>query len=152
MIGRGRRGTGTQGDDDHAELNALNRVKDKNMLPQATLYTTLEPCTPGVRTNPLECCTDLILQHKIPKVFVGMLDPNQGVTGKGLWRLQEHGVEVILFSHDLAQQIHAINTEFIRSQQSLGATIISPTEGEKMSIFEGIIRGHKLNIDKRMSF
>jgi Cytidine and deoxycytidylate deaminase zinc-binding region len=45
IIGRGRRGTGKEGDDEHAEFNALNKVDDKTQLPHATLYTTLEPCT-----------------------------------------------------------------------------------------------------------
>jgi hypothetical protein len=59
-----------------------------------------------------------------------MLDPNQGVTGKGLWKLQDSGVEVELFPPGLAGQIRAINAPFIRSQQTLGATIISPKSGE----------------------
>src|SRR5437899_1830713 len=101
-IGHGRRGTGNEGDDEHAECDAIGRVEDKGRLPQATLYTTLEPCTRAVRSKELECCTELILQHKIKKIFIGILDPNQGVTGKGLWELQTHGVEVELFPHDLA--------------------------------------------------
>ena len=86
VLGRGRRGTGRKGDDEDAEWHAFQQVKDKDHLPEATIHTTLEPCTPEVRTRPLECCTELILQHEIRKVFIGILDPNQGVTGKGLCR------------------------------------------------------------------
>ena len=136
VLGRGRRGTGTIGDDEHAEFHAFQQVKDKAQLPAATLYTTLEPCTPEVRSKPLECCTELILQHEIRKVFIGILDPNQGVTGKGLWRLQDMGVEITLFPHDLAERIRAINAQFIRSQQTLGATIIRPEDGETLRTHE----------------
>jgi pyrimidine deaminase RibD-like protein len=132
-IGRGRRGTGNENDDEHAELAALQRLADnKSQLPQATLYTTLEPCTREVRTRELECCTELILQHKIKKVFVGILDPNQSVTGKGVSTLQNSGVEVVLFPHDLAQQIRAMNADFIRCQQTLGAIIITPKNGDSL--------------------
>lgn len=135
-IGRGRRGTGKEGDDEHAEWKAIEEVKDKSKLANATLYTTLEPCTREVRSKPLECCTELIQQHQIKRVFVGTLDPNQGVTGKGLLRLQEAGVEVVLFPHDLSQQIRAINAPFIRSQQTLCATIISPANGQELRTYE----------------
>src|ERR1700722_16683672 len=126
VLGRGRRGTGDEGDDNHAEWEAIDDVEDKSRLAQAALYTTLEPCTGIVRSNPLECCTELIRQHQIKKVFVGILDPNQGVTGKGLWQLQDTGVEVALFPHDLSQKIRALNAAFIRSQQTLGAAIVTP--------------------------
>jgi pyrimidine deaminase RibD-like protein len=135
VLGRGRRGTGKEGDDEHAEQDAIHKVADKSKLAKATLYTTLEPCTPEVRTKGLECCTELIRQHRIRKVFVGILDPNQGVTGKGLWRLQDSGVEVALFPHDLSQQILAQNAAFIRSQQTLGANIVSPKEREELRTY-----------------
>ena len=136
-IGRGRRGTGKEGDDEHAERNALNQVPlgEKSKLGQATLYTTLEPCTAFVRSKPLECCTELIRQHQIKKVFVGILDPNQGVTGKGLWHLQDTGVEVALFPHDLSTRIRIQNTTFIRSQQTLGATILTPRSGDELATY-----------------
>jgi pyrimidine deaminase RibD-like protein len=135
-LGRGRRGTGTEGDDQHAEWHAIREVQDNSKLRQATLYTTLEPCTPEVRSKPLECCTELIRQHKIKKVFVGTLDPNQGVTGKGLLRLQESGVEVALFPHNLSEEILIQNAAFIRSQQTLGATILSPKNGEDLRTYD----------------
>jgi hypothetical protein len=69
-------------------------------------------------------------------VFVGTLDPNQGVTGKGLLRLQEAGVEVVLFPHDLSKEIRAMNAAFIRSQQTLCATIVSPTDGEELRTYD----------------
>jgi pyrimidine deaminase RibD-like protein len=135
-IGRGRRGTGQEGDDEHAEWNALQQVKDASLLPKATLYTTLEPCTKEVRSKPLESCTELILQHEIRRVFIGILDPNQGVTGKGLWQLQDSGIEVNLFPHELAQQLRANNAAFIRSQQTLGASIIMPNDGDELRTYE----------------
>jgi len=136
VLARGRRGAGLEGDGEHAERNAILRVLDTKKLAGATLYTTLEPCTREVRTKPYECCTELIHQHQIRKVFVGMLDPNQGVTGKGLLTLQESGVEVELFPHEMAQQIRALNAPFVRSQQRLGATIISPKNGEELKTYK----------------
>jgi hypothetical protein len=65
-----------------------------------------------------------------------MLDPNQGVTGKGLWRLQDSGVEVALFPHELAQQIRALNAPFIRTQQSWGARIVGPTPGMELETYK----------------
>jgi pyrimidine deaminase RibD-like protein len=136
IIGLGRRGTGNEGDDQHAELTAIESVVDQTQLPRATLYTTLEPCTGEVRTKQDECCPELILQYGIKTVFIGILDPNQGVTGKGLSKLQESGVAIELFPPDKAQKIRTINAKFIRSQKSLGASIISPTDGEVLKTYE----------------
>jgi pyrimidine deaminase RibD-like protein len=131
-IGRGRRGSGRDGDDEHAEVKAFDNVKDKSQLSEAVLYTTLEPCTGEVRSQPTKCCTNQILDHRIKKVFIGILDPNQGVTGKGISTLQSSGVEVELFRHDLAEKIRAINVPFIRCQESLGAVILSPENGQRL--------------------
>jgi pyrimidine deaminase RibD-like protein len=136
VIGRGRRGTDRAGDDRHAEEEAIDQVADKSKLAGATLYTTLEPCTPDVRRNPLKCCTELIRQSRIKKVFIGILDPNQGVTGKGLWRLQDTRVEVELFPHHLAEEIRIQNAAFIRSQQALGAAITTPKDGDVLRTYE----------------
>ena len=76
----------------HAERNAINRVKDKNLLKSSTLYVTLEPCAHYGKTPP---CADLILQYGIPKVVVGTGDPFAEVAGKGIKKLRDGGCEVI---------------------------------------------------------
>lgn len=151
VIGRGRRGTGIPGDDEHAEHNALQSVTegDRGLLPKATVYTTLEPCTPEVRSNPLKCCTELILQAEVKRVFIGILDPNQGVRGKGLWELQNKGIEVALFPHDLAKEIRSLNAPFIRAQRSLGILIIEPKHGQTIRTYDKggkwVVKGRFLN-------
>jgi pyrimidine deaminase RibD-like protein len=138
VLGCGYRGSGIDMDDEHAEWNAIGKVEQAQLprLTEATLYTTLEPCTGSVRSRPLEACTELILQHKIKTVFIGMLDPNQGVTGKGVSKLQDRGVEVVLFPHELFEQVRALNAPFIRAQMSLGATILSPLDGEELKTYQ----------------
>lgn len=73
----------------HAERNALkNRTES---VCGATMYVTLEPCCHYGRTPP---CTEAILQHKIARVVVGCLDPNEKVAGQGVEILRAHGVAV----------------------------------------------------------
>ena len=55
----------------HAEVNAINSVKDKMLLKQATIYVTLEPCAHYGKTPP---CSDLIIKHQIPNVVIGCVD------------------------------------------------------------------------------
>ncbi len=120
VIGKGKRGNGTHNDNEHAEHNAFQSVADRTQLPRATVYTTLEPCTRDVRSKPDECCTEQIIQGEVKKVFIGILDPNQGVRGKGLWELQRRGIHVELFPPELAKTILAMNEKFIRFQMTLG--------------------------------
>lgn len=75
----------------HAEVEAIRQVKDLELLSGATLYVTLEPCNFFGKTPP---CVDLILRHRIPRVVVGCQDPNPKVSGGGLRRLREAGIEV----------------------------------------------------------
>ena len=55
------------------------------------MYVTLEPCCHQGKTPP---CTDIILERGIGKVYVGSMDPNPKVAGKGVQILRDHGVEV----------------------------------------------------------
>lgn len=75
----------------HAEVNAINSVKDKSLLNKSTIYVSLEPCSHFGKTPP---CCDLIIQHKIPNVVVGTVDPNDKVAGTGIKRLMENGCNV----------------------------------------------------------
>ncbi|MDB5308722.1 MAG: uncharacterized protein JWO38_2924 [Gemmataceae bacterium] len=124
---------GQRGENDHAEKNAITAVEKaglKGLLAGATVYTTLEPCTKHVRRKPRESCTERLIAEKVKKVVIGILDPNQGVCGKGVLELQEHDIEVELFPHDLADKIRGMNAEFVRAQQDLGLTFVSPKPGD----------------------
>ncbi len=73
----------------HAERSAL--AARTECAAGATLYVTLEPCCHYGRTPP---CTEAILEHKIARVVVGCLDPNEKVAGQGVQLLREHGISV----------------------------------------------------------
>ena len=77
----------------HAEVNAINSVKDKSLLKDATLYVTLEPCSHFGKTPP---CSDLIIKHQIPNVVIGCIDDNVEVAGKGIEKLKQAGCKVIV--------------------------------------------------------
>ncbi len=73
----------------HAERNALMRCEEN--AEGADLYVTLEPCCHQGKTPP---CTDIIIERKIGRVFVGAMDANPKVAGNGVRILREHGIEV----------------------------------------------------------
>lgn len=75
----------------HAEVNAINSVKDQELLNTSTLYVSLEPCSHHGKTPP---CVDLIIQKKIPHVVIGSVDSNPLVSGKGIEKLKSAGIKV----------------------------------------------------------
>ncbi|WP_438972923.1 bifunctional diaminohydroxyphosphoribosylaminopyrimidine deaminase/5-amino-6-(5-phosphoribosylamino)uracil reductase RibD [Polaribacter sp.] len=77
----------------HAEVNAIHAVKDKKVLKEATIYVTLEPCSHFGKTPP---CTDLIIKYNFKKVVIGCLDTNSLVSGKGVKRLINAGIDVVV--------------------------------------------------------
>lgn len=77
--------------DAHAEVNAINSVKEKQLLKESIIYVNLEPCSHHGKTPP---CSDLIIEKKIPKVVIGAADTNEKVGGKGIDRLRDAGLNV----------------------------------------------------------
>lgn len=76
----------------HAEVNAIDSVKDKELLKSSTLYVNLEPCSHFGKTPP---CSLYIRKVGIPKVVVGCRDSYSEVNGRGIDNLRANGVEVV---------------------------------------------------------
>ena len=77
----------------HAEVNAINSVKNESLLRRSTLYVSLEPCAHYGKTPP---CAKLIVSKGIPKVVIGCQDPFGKVAGKGIEILKQAGCEVVV--------------------------------------------------------
>jgi diaminohydroxyphosphoribosylaminopyrimidine deaminase / 5-amino-6-(5-phosphoribosylamino)uracil reductase len=77
----------------HAEVNAINSVKDPTLLDRSTIYVSLEPCSHFGKTPP---CCDLIIEKKIPNIVIGTVDPFAKVSGNGIQRLKDAGRNVMV--------------------------------------------------------
>ncbi|KAH9610659.1 hypothetical protein KSS87_006016 [Heliosperma pusillum] len=75
----------------HAEVFALREVGE--LAENATAYVTLEPCNHHGKTPP---CSEALIKAKVKKVVVGMVDPNPIVSSRGINRLREAGIEVVV--------------------------------------------------------
>ena len=103
----------------HAEVNAINSVKNKELLKESTIYVTLEPCSHYGKTPP---CSDMILRFGIPNVVVGTVDPFDQVAGKGLEKLRKGGCKVL---HGyLGNECVALNRRFFTFHQEKRPYII----------------------------
>lgn len=90
IIGEGyhmKRGEG------HAEVNCMASVRPvhRHLIPDSTMYVTLEPCAHQGRTP---SCARMLVAEKVKRVVVGTLDPFPEVSGKGCEILREGGIEV----------------------------------------------------------
>lgn len=78
----------------HAEVNAVADAEANgfgDLLRESTLYVNLEPCSHWGKTPP---CADLIVEKRIPRVVVGCIDSYCEVSGRGVARMREAGIDV----------------------------------------------------------
>jgi diaminohydroxyphosphoribosylaminopyrimidine deaminase/5-amino-6-(5-phosphoribosylamino)uracil reductase len=77
----------------HAEVVAIESVKNKKLLASSVMYVNLEPCSHFGKTPP---CADQIISYNIPEIVVGTKDTSAKVSGKGIAKLQAAGCNVVL--------------------------------------------------------
>ncbi len=98
----------------HAERNAFRDADQRGVRCEgATMYVTLEPCCHHGKQPP---CTEAVIEHRIGRVVVGLLDPNPLVAGKGIEQLRQAGIEVEVIAQDseLAQEMRHQNRVFLK--------------------------------------
>lgn len=96
----------------HAEVNAVNSVLDKTLLPHSTIYVSLEPCAHFGKTPP---CADLIIASKFKRCVIACTDPFSEVSGKGNARIQAAGIETTVGV--LEQEALELNKRFFTFHQ-----------------------------------
>jgi len=93
----------------HAEINAINSIKeeDKHLIPESTIYVSLEPCAHFGKTPP---CALKIVELGFKKVVVGAMDSHDQVNGKGKKIITDAGIEVV--SSVLENECRELNKRF----------------------------------------
>ncbi len=91
----------------HAEVNAVNQLKNKEILSECEIYVSLEPCSHFGKTPP---CSDMIIRNGFKRVIIGTTDPNSVVSGKGIEKIKNAGIEVKLGV--LEEECQNLNSRF----------------------------------------
>ncbi|MGF1519530.1 MAG: bifunctional diaminohydroxyphosphoribosylaminopyrimidine deaminase/5-amino-6-(5-phosphoribosylamino)uracil reductase RibD [Nodosilinea sp.] len=100
----------------HAEVYALAQAAEKAR--GATLYVNLEPCNHTGRTPP---CTEAVISAGVSQVVVGMVDPDPRVSGTGIQRLRQAGIEVVVgIDESACQRLNEAFVQRVVYQRPLG--------------------------------
>lgn len=91
----------------HAEVNAIESVENKDLLKEASIYVSLEPCSHFGKTPP---CSDLIIKYRLKRVVIACVDSFAQVSGAGIEKLKKAGVDVTIGV--LEQEARSLNKRF----------------------------------------
>ena len=113
----------------HAEIVAIEKVKNKKLLKDSELYVSLEPCNHFAKSPP---CVTEIINNNFKKVIIGSIDPDHRVSGKGIKALIDAGIEVVIA--DKSHEVRKINCGFFnrieRKRPFITAKIATTLDGK----------------------
>lgn len=97
----------------HAEVNAVRSVREADLalLPQSTIYVTLEPCSHYGKTPP---CAKMLFECRFRRVVIAAGDPNPKVSGRGVRMLRDAGITVD--EGLMEKEARELNRAFMTSQ------------------------------------
>ena len=119
----------------HAEVLAIDGLSDLSVLSESTVYVNLEPCSHYGKTPP---CADLLVEHSVQRVVIGIADPNPKVIGSGIKKLQDAGVATDLGV--LKEEARWLNRRFLVNQSARRPYVIlkwAETEDGFMAKLDG---------------
>lgn len=117
----------------HGEVNAINNsIED---VKGGTMYVTLEPCSHYGKTPP---CVEKIIKNKINRVVIGMVDPNPVVSGDGIKKLKEAGIEVVVgILEKECKKLNEVFIKYITQKKPFGILKIAMSLDGKIATFSG---------------